>query len=330
MKKFRVIACGGTFDHFHNGHKDFLRFALSFGEKVIVGVTSEEFVGKEKKEKIESYIIRQNAVSDFLQSEGAGNRSEVISIDDVFGPTLSSDLYIDGLAVSTNSQKGAKIINAQRQKQGLSKLAIFVHAMLQGEDGQIISSSRIRKGEINREGKPYLNSQWFLKPLFLTDEIRDIVKKPLGTLKSGNVGLKHVDPSMLIAVGDVVTKMCNDAGIKQKISSVDLRVGRIETFHNLKELGFDGSERVVHVSNPSGSLTPELFTAIQSIFTKNYSQRVVLQIVGEEDLSVLPLVLTAPLNFVVLYGQPKEGVVRVTVSEQNKEYFYNLTSRFSD
>ena len=41
--------------------------------------------------------------------------------------------------------------------------------------------------------------------------------------------------------------------------------------------------------------------------------RIIVQ--GEEDLLVLPVVLFAPANSVVLYGQPNEGLVIVKISE---------------
>ena len=36
---------------------------------------------------------------------------------------------------------------------------------------------------------------------------------------------------------------------------------------------------------------------------------------GEEDLAVLPCLLIAPEDAVILYGQPNEGLVFVNVSE---------------
>ena len=49
---------------------------------------------------------------------------------------------------------------------------------------------------------------------------------------------------------------------------------------------------------------------------------------GEEDLAVLPLVLAAPLGVIILYGQPKEGVVLREVDAQAKALAAAFVDRF--
>ena len=57
-------------------------------------------------------------------------------------------------------------------------------------------------------------------------------------------------------------------------------------------------------------------------------KRIVIKIDGEEHLSVLPMVLCAPLGFVIFYGQPHEGVVKVEITEEKKEKAYSMTCKF--
>ena len=44
-----------------------------------------------------------------------------------------------------------------------------------------------------------------------------------------------------------------------------------------------------------------------------------LTVDGEEDLLVLPVCLYAPENFVVMYGQPNEGLVIIKINHEIKE-----------
>ena len=47
-KNFKTVVLGGTFDHLHKGHKEFIKFALNLSEKLIVGLTSDEYVSNSK------------------------------------------------------------------------------------------------------------------------------------------------------------------------------------------------------------------------------------------------------------------------------------------
>ncbi len=48
MSKFSLIAMGGTFDIIHHGHITLLSTAFDISEKVIIGLTSDEFVTKKR------------------------------------------------------------------------------------------------------------------------------------------------------------------------------------------------------------------------------------------------------------------------------------------
>ena len=53
----------------------------------------------------------------------------------------------------------------------------------------------------------------------------------------------------------------------------------------------------------------------------------VLLVDGEEDLATLPAVLAAPDGASVVYGQPGEGMVLVTVTDAVRERFDALVDR---
>ncbi|MHB8605670.1 MAG: DUF359 domain-containing protein, partial [Thermoplasmatota archaeon] len=57
------------------------------------------------------------------------------------------------------------------------------------------------------------------------------------------------------------------------------------------------------------------------------ARRVVVEVVGEEDLAALPAILAAPAGAVVAYGQPNQGVVCVVVDDASRARARDLLSR---
>ena len=331
MKQFNLVVCGGTFDHFHKGHRSLLKLALSLGNKVVIGVTSDQYLRSSKLEAgslrtTESFEERKQAVSEFVGKEGVLDKTEIVEINDLFGQTLDKSLAIDAIVVSANTKKGAEIINERRKKLRLTKLNIFVASRVLAEDGRLIASSRIRNGEIDREGKVYIRKEWFDKNLKLTENLRKELQKPFGELLTSMESLSMSKNNLVITVGDITTKIFNEKSLGQNLSVVDFKVAREKKFADIKELGFVGKESVFNADNPAGFITSGLFKILSEIFKKNIEETV-LQINGEEDLVVLPLVLFSPLSTIIYYGQPHKGLVRVVVSEVAKEKAYNLILR---
>lgn len=328
-----LIVCGGTFDHFHKGHESLLRLSLSLGNEVVIGVTSDKFVRSWKVDdrswkQIEPFEDRKQSVLEFVKKEKALNKIEIIKIEDLFGPTLSKDMLIDAIVISDDTRKGADIINQKRKELGLKDLKIIIAPLVNAEDGKLISSARIRNGEISREGRLYVKPVWLKTDLALPENLRQELKKPFGELCQ-EITLENGSGSpYLITVGDVTSKIFNEKSLGQKLSVIDFKVAREKKFVSIKELGFVGDEVIFNVDNPAGFITSSLFKKLVEIIKFGKKKKEILQINGEDDLVVLPLILTVPLNTLIYYGQPDVGLVKVLVSEGNKEKAYNLASRF--
>lgn len=346
MQKYNLIACGGTFDFFHKGHKSFLQFALKQADRLIVGITSDQYIqsskfkapyyakasrGKQNSKLIEPYEKRKMHVEDFLRGEKCLDRIEILPIDDVFGPTILPQYPIEALSVSDKTKIGAEIVNSKREELGMEKLPTLVCHLEKAEDGEEISSSRIRLGEIDREGILYVRPEFFSGPLFLPEEVRRELKKPLGDLVTNyKTLLPELDPAKTITVGDVVTKLGNDMLFRQAVSVVDFVVQREKKYAAITDLGFLGTEKILSVENPAGFVTPKLFEAVQAVFRQlQTNTRFVICVTGEEDLAVLPVILAAPLGFVVLYGQPYSGMVKIVVTEEVKNKARDIVFRFT-
>ncbi|KAJ3993588.1 hypothetical protein F5050DRAFT_1714370 [Lentinula boryana] len=122
-----VVALGGTFDHLHAGHKILLSMAAWIAsQKVIVGVTNATLLGsKSNAHVLESLETRKANVQTFLELFKPGLEYDIVTIDDVYGPT-GWDPNIQGLVVSRETINGAEMIADHREKKQLPKLTVFV------------------------------------------------------------------------------------------------------------------------------------------------------------------------------------------------------------
>jgi len=51
---------------------------------------------------------------------------------------------------------------------------------------------------------------------------------------------------------------------------------------------------------------------------------------GEEDLLVLPLMADMPLGSVIIYGQPNEGLVIITITEERQNWARNFINQMEN
>jgi pantetheine-phosphate adenylyltransferase len=150
--KFKKVAVGGTFDHMHDGHKALLRKAFEVGERVVVGICSDEMNLVKDSAGIRPLEERMSKLRDFLQSEGFLERAEIVLISDPFGPALEDGTF-DSIVVSGETRPRAEELNRLRAKKGLKELEIVEIPFVLAEDGLPVSSVRIRYGEIDEHGK---------------------------------------------------------------------------------------------------------------------------------------------------------------------------------
>lgn len=148
VNKYKKVAVGGTFDKFHKGHKRLLEEAFTYGEEVVIGVTSTKFAGKNAK--IDSCSTRMSNLNEFLKTSYHDN-FHVVRLEDPYGPTISEKEY-DAIVVSKETETGAIKINKIRNERGLPLLDVLVIDMVSAEDGHPISSTRIREGKIDKMG----------------------------------------------------------------------------------------------------------------------------------------------------------------------------------
>ncbi|KUK01074.1 MAG: Phosphopantetheine adenylyltransferase [Methanobacteriaceae archaeon 41_258] len=147
--KYKLVAVGGTFDKFHKGHQTLLEKAFKVGGTVAIGVTSDKFAAQ--KDPIEPCQTRIENLKKYLEKKGYKN-FYIEKLEDPYGPTIH-DKEFDAIIVSEETRPRAEKINKIREEKGLPPLDIITISMVKAEDGQPISSTRIRKGEIDKKGK---------------------------------------------------------------------------------------------------------------------------------------------------------------------------------
>lgn len=160
-----------------------------------------------------------------------------------------------------------------------------------------------------------------IKMRLLTPTLRERLKSPLGLLIRGSFDetmeiLKDLvdkeKPLRIISVGDVVSDNMVRHSISPQVLIVDNKVMR----ELITPISIE-VDQTLHVKNPPGTLTDEAWSVIQDAL--KLGQRTKVLVDGEEDLLTLVAVLYAPENSFVVYGQPREGIVVVKVTEQKKE-----------
>lgn len=150
---YNWVAIGGTFDRLHKGHKTLLRRAFELGRNVVIGLTTQDMVRhKPDWESISSYEDRETELRHWLDSQGYAGRYLIESLADPYGPAVTMR-ELDLIVVSEDTLARAKEINQLRRKKGFPLLHIAVVTMVEAEDHISISSTRIRAGLIDREGR---------------------------------------------------------------------------------------------------------------------------------------------------------------------------------
>ena len=151
--RFRVVCVGGTFDELHKGHRALLMKAFEVGEYVWIGLTTDEFASRlGKNHEVAPYEVRLKELKQFLKREGLLSRAKITPLEDRCGPAATSE-EIEAIVVSRETEPGAYKINFIREKNGLPPLKVIVIDMVPAENHIPISTTRIRRGEIDREGR---------------------------------------------------------------------------------------------------------------------------------------------------------------------------------
>ena len=151
MKKFDLVAMGGTFDVIHKGHITLLSEAFSISAKVIIGLTSDEMALRKEKDLQNDYNKRLEMLVKTIEKKFPKMEFEINKLDNDFGPAVL-EKEVQALVVSGETSDQGDILNQLRKQKNLPLVDVVVVPMVLAKDGLRISTTRIKNQEIDYEG----------------------------------------------------------------------------------------------------------------------------------------------------------------------------------
>ena len=328
---------GGTFDRFHDGHARLIGRSLDSCASLEVWLTSDSSA-RSKDPRVLSWEERCQGIRDRMAPESPERISFGV-LEDPYGPA-PTHLEAGAIICTPETRPRCDAINSMRLQNQLQPLEVIEVEHLRAWDGGPLSSSRIRNGEIDRAGMPWIPNPLREGRINLTPEVEAELKDPFGQLVPG----PEADPSIamsevlsqiesewgpVIAAGDVTVLALQDLGRPADIALVD-GLTRREPWEGAEGIDPSAYDGVLQCESPAGSLTPSLLEACEHAVSSWMEDGTthLIEVVGEEDLAPLILHPLAPLGSVVLYGQPGRGVVLRWCSEESKQRCRKLLSGF--
>lgn len=135
----------------HKGHKKLINKAFEIAGKngfVFIGLATNKMT--KRKKIVETIEERQKKLLEYLIKKCFIDRALIKPIADKYGPSIEEDF--DAIIVSPETFETAQKINLKRVENRKKPLKIIKIPFVLAEDGKPISSTRISKGEIDKNG----------------------------------------------------------------------------------------------------------------------------------------------------------------------------------
>ena len=149
---FDIVATGGTFDILHKGHYVLLLKAFEVGKHVIIGLSSDNYVKQKKKQITNDYPIRLKNLKNFIAEKFNKSNYSIYELNNFYGPTVLNR-EVQAIVTTESSKENCLKINNLRESKNIGKLEIVIVPLVEDHEGKVISSTRIRHGEIDWNGK---------------------------------------------------------------------------------------------------------------------------------------------------------------------------------
>ena len=150
--------------------------------------------------------------------------------------------------------------------------------------------------------------------LQITTKLIQELKDPLGELYPNfEDALEDIKASkFLISAGDCTLNNLISHNIYPDVGIIDNRIERKD-----HDSIINYTDNILTAVNPAGTITDDLWETIEFAIKQSIENntRYIIDVDGEEDLAVLPIIALAPEYTTVLYGQPNEGLVLLNAGD---------------
>ncbi len=144
-----ITVLGGTFSRLHKGHKLMIKAAFDTGNRVIVGLSTDEYLKHNKAYRGYNYNRRKKSLQRYMSKFGSD--FDILPLGAPAGNTETNPDY-GVIVVSEETVHVAERINKKRKENGLEGLRIISVPIVLAEDLFPLSSTRIIEGEVRPSG----------------------------------------------------------------------------------------------------------------------------------------------------------------------------------
>ena len=163
----------------------------------------------------------------------------------------------------------------------------------------------------------------------LTPRLRARIKAPFGKLVRKGLQKLLLGKTVVVCVGDITTLRLASLGITPRAIIIDYKYMRKPvTASQRRKLGaILAGRKIYKVKNAAGTVSARAYSATRRAVQARRLSAVVVE--GEEDLLAIPAVMFAPPGCVVVYGQPRKGVVAISVGAKSRRRAKNMYRAFT-
>ena len=144
-KSRRTVIIGGTFNQFHQGHKDYIKLAVEFANEVYIFLSSDSYAQICKSCLVESYEIRKEYLENYLNEINGHKKYTIYELNSEHSLIqFCLENEINMAIVSPQYYSLFTKINRIREDEGNMPLLLLVKQRAKDSDGCDINSTFLK------------------------------------------------------------------------------------------------------------------------------------------------------------------------------------------